>query len=215
MRIRSPEPKSASLPEAVPRRPPPKTDQAAASRILRELDRKILSCALCPLSRERTHAVPGEGHDQARLMFVGEAPGADEDSQGKPFIGRAGQLLTKIITAMGFSRQDVYITNVVKCRPPKNRTPVREEIEACRRYLEAQIEAIAPKVIVSLGKVATDFFYPSPMGMSKRRGQFVEYGEILVMPTFHPSYLIRNEGNRELRKAVWSDMKQVMAVLNE
>lgn len=212
---RSPEPKGPSPAESAPRSPAPRADQPAASRILRELDRKILSCTLCPLSRERTHAVPGEGHDRAKLMFVGEGPGADEDARGKPFIGRAGQLLTRIIAAMGFSRQDVYITNVVKCRPPKNRTPVREEIEACAPYLLAQIEAIAPKVIVSLGKVATDFFLPSPTGMTKRRGQFIEYGKILVMPTFHPSYLIRNEGNRELKKAVWSDMKQVMAVLSE
>ena len=203
------------LAEAIPRPQIRRMDRMAASKILRELDRKILTCTLCPLSRERTHAVPGEGHEQAELMFVGEGPGADEDIRGKPFIGRAGQLLTRIIAAMGFNRQDVYITNVVKCRPPKNRTPFRGEIEACRPFLTAQIEAIAPKVIVSLGKVATDFFHPSPAGMSKRRGQFVEFGKILVMPTFHPSYLIRNEGDKELRKRVWQDMQQVMAILNE
>ncbi|MGB7295682.1 MAG: uracil-DNA glycosylase [Candidatus Aminicenantales bacterium] len=206
---------AAPLPEAIPPSRTRRADRAATSKILQELDQKILTCTLCPLSRERTHAVPGEGHDQAKLMFVGEGPGADEDSQGRPFIGRAGQLLTKIIAAMGFGRQDVYITNVIKCRPPGNRTPVRREIEACRPYLIAQIEAIAPKVIVSLGKVATDFFQPSPTGMTKRRGQFVEYGKILVMPTFHPAYLIRNEGDRALKKAVWEDMKQVMAVLGE
>jgi uracil-DNA glycosylase family 4 len=184
-------------------------------KVLEELNNKILTCMLCPLSQGRTHAVPGEGHVRAELIFVGEGPGADEDVQGRPFVGRAGQLLTRIIKAMGYQREDVYITNIVKCRPPKNRTPVREEVEACRPYLIAQIEAIAPRVIVSLGKVATDFFHPSATGMTKLRGHFIEYGKIPVMPTFHPSYLVRNEGNKELKKLVWQDMKQVMAVLGK
>ncbi len=183
--------------------------------VLQEIAQKILTCALCPLSQSRTNAVPGEGNSRAELMFVGEGPGADEDSQGRPFVGRAGRLLTRIIAAMGYKREDVYITNIVKCRPPKNRTPGREEAEACKPYLIAQIEAIAPRVIVSLGKVATDFFHPSPTGMTKLRGQFVEYGKVLVMPTFHPSYIVRNEGNKELKKLVWQDMKQVMAVLSK
>jgi uracil-DNA glycosylase family 4 len=185
------------------------------SNVLQEIAKKILACTLCPLSQGRTNAVPGEGNSRAELMFVGEGPGADEDSQGRPFVGRAGQLLTRIITAMGYKREDVYITNIVKCRPPKNRTPAREEADACKPYLIAQIEAIAPRIIVSLGKVATDFFHPSPTGMTKLRGQFVEYGKILVMPTFHPSYIVRNEGNKELKKLVWQDMKQVLAVLSK
>jgi len=148
-------------------------------------------------------------------MFVGEGPGADEDIQGRPFVGRAGRLLTKIIAAMGFKREDVYITNVVKCRPPKNRQPERGETDACRPYLVAQIKAISPRVIVTLGKVAVDFFQPSATGMTKRRGHFIEYEKRLVMPTFHPSYLVRNEGNRELQRAVWQDMQQVMAVLGK
>jgi len=184
-------------------------------KVLQDIAQKILICTLCPLSQGRTNAVPGEGNNRAEVMFVGEGPGADEDSQGRPFVGRAGQLLTRIITAMGFKREDVYITNIVKCRPPKNRTPVREEIDACKPYLISQIEAIAPRVIVSLGKVATDFFHPSPTGMTKLRGQFVEYGKVLVMPTFHPSYIVRNEGNKELKKLVWQDMKQVMAILSK
>ena len=147
-------------------------------------------------------------------MFVGEGPGADEDIQGRPFVGRAGQLLTKIVAAMDFTRKDVYITNVVKCRPPQNRTPARDEIEKCRPYLLTQIETIAPRVIVCLGRVATDFFHPSAAGMSSLRGNFVEYGNILVMPTFHPSYLIRNEGNKEIKKLVWQDMQKVMAALS-
>jgi DNA polymerase len=183
-------------------------------RILHALEEKILSCALCPLARGRTRAVPGEGNSSASLMFVGEGPGADEDVQGRPFVGKAGQLLTKIISAMNFKRPDVYIANIVKCRPPQNRTPFREEIEKCRPYLLAQIECIAPRVIVSLGKSATDFFHPSAAAISGLRGNFIEYGKILIMPTFHPSYLIRNEGNKEIKRLVWQDMQKVMDVLS-
>lgn len=181
--------------------------------ILKDVEEKVLRCRLCRLSQGRTLAVPGEGSYEAPLMFIGEAPGADEDIQGRPFVGKAGQLLTKIIAAMGFARGDVYITNVVKCRPPQNRTPFRDEIETCRPYLLTQIETIAPRVIVGLGKVATDSFHPSAAGMSSLRGNFIEYGKILVMPTFHPSYLIRNEGNKEIKKLVWQDMQKVMAAL--
>jgi DNA polymerase len=183
--------------------------------VLHDLEEKILRCTLCPLSRNRTKAVPGEGDYEARLMFVGEAPGEDEDIQGRPFVGRAGQLLTRIIEAMKFKRDQVYITNVVKCRPPKNRTPVREEIEQCRAYLTAQIEAIGPNVIVSLGKVATDFFHPAAAGMTRLRGHFIEYRRILVMPTFHPSYVLRNEDAKGVKKLVWEDMQQVMAALGK
>lgn len=214
-RMKGPEVGIAPTTEAAPRSHIQRTDSAEKPKALQDLNQRILTCTLCPLSQGRTHAVPGEGHDRAELMFVGEGPGADEDFKGRPFVGRAGQLLTRIIAAMDFRREDVYITNVVKCRPPKNRTPVREEIEACKPYLIAQIEAIAPRVIVSLGKVATDFFHPSPTGMTKLRGHFVEYGKILIMPTFHPSYIVRNEGNKELKKLVWQDMKQVMAVLDK
>ena len=180
---------------------------------LHALEEKVLSCRLCTLAATRTLAVPGEGSYDARLMFVGEAPGADEDIQGRPFVGRAGQLLTKIIEAMGFKREEVYITNIVKCRPPKNRTPLRPEIESCRGYLIAQIEAISPRIIVTLGKVATDFFIPSAAGMSALRGNFHRRGEILIMPTFHPSYLIRNEGDRTIKRLVWQDMQKVMVAL--
>lgn len=183
--------------------------------ILLSLQEKILRCTRCSLSAGRKNAVPGEGSFDTELMFVGEAPGADEDIQGRPFVGKAGQLLTKIIEAMKFRRNEVYITNVIKCRPPNNRTPVREEIERCKPYLLAQLEAIQPKVIVSLGKVATDFFIPSAAAMSILRGNFREYGRIQVMPTFHPSYLIRNEGDKKIKKLVWDDMKKVMAVLGK
>ncbi len=179
------------------------------------LEKEILSCQKCPLFQTRNHAVPGEGNLHAELMFVGEAPGRDEDVQGRPFVGRAGQLLTKIIQAMTFQRKDVYITNIVKCRPPGNRNPHGIEIERCKGYLLAQIEMIKPKVIVTLGKVAADFFISSPLGMTALRGDFYDFQQIRVMPTFHPSYLIRNEGNRKLRKMVWEDMKKVMAFLGK
>jgi uracil-DNA glycosylase family 4 len=173
----------------------------------------ILNCQKCPLAKTRTHAVPGEGNLDADLMFVGEAPGRDEDIQGRPFVGRAGQLLTKIIHAMKFQREEVYITNVVKCRPPGNRNPQVDEIASCKDYLLTQIERIQPKVIVTLGKVAADFFIRSSLGMTALRGDFYDFHNIKVMPTFHPSYLIRNEGNRKLKKMVWEDMKQVMSFL--
>lgn len=177
------------------------------------LIRKILSCQACPLFKGRTQAVPGEGNRQARLLFVGEAPGRDEDLQGRPFVGRAGQLLTRIIQAMGFSREEVYIANVIKCRPPENRTPRPDEVKACSPYLLRQIELIRPKVIVALGKVATDFLLQSPKSMSELRGNFGEFQGIPVMPTFHPSYLVRNEGNKEIKKMVWEDMKKVLKLL--
>jgi DNA polymerase len=179
------------------------------------LTERILGCQKCPLWRGRTHAVPGEGNIKTELMFVGEAPGRDEDIKGRPFVGKAGQLLTKIIEAMHFKREDVYITNVVKCRPPENRTPQRQEVEACRNYLQEQLEMIKPKVVVALGKVAADFFIESRAGMTALRGNFYQVGAIQVMPTFHPSYLVRNEGNKILKRMVWDDMKKVMACLGK
>ena len=179
------------------------------------LRERILSCQKCPLSQGRKNAVPGEGNLGTELMFVGEAPGRDEDIQGRPFVGRAGQLLTKIIHAMKFKREEVYITNIVKCRPPENRTPHKQEIEMCQDYLREQLGMIKPKVIVTLGKVAADFFIESKLGMTALRGNFYEFNNIKVMPTFHPSYIIRNEGNREIKKMVWEDMQKVMAFLGK
>jgi len=190
----------------------PVSAEDSSFRALRE---RILECQKCPLSRERIKAVPGEGNLEAELMFVGEAPGRDEDIQGRPFVGRAGQLLSKIIQAMNFRREEVYITNVVKCRPPNNRTPQRAEIEQCQGYLIAQIKMINPRVIVTLGKVATDFFIKSRLSMTSLRGKFYDFGSVQIMPTFHPSYLIRNENNRAIKKMVWEDMKKVMAYLGK
>jgi uracil-DNA glycosylase family 4 len=183
--------------------------------VYHSLRERVIHCQKCPLSQGRTNAVPGEGSLEAELMFVGEAPGRDEDLQGQPFVGRAGQLLTKIINAMEFKREDVYITNVIKCRPPENRTPYKEEIEKCQDYLLEQLELVKPKVVVALGKVATDFFVPSSKGMTALRGNFYPYGPLQVMPTFHPSYIVRNEGNRIIKKMVWEDMKKVMAFLGK
>jgi uracil-DNA glycosylase family 4 len=186
---------------------------AAERRSLEEIDKQVLVCRLCPLHKLRTHAVPGEGSRSAELMFIGEAPGRDEDAQGRPFVGRAGQLLRKIIAAMKFREDEVYITNIVKCRPPDNRVPHREEEAACSPFLVRQIELVRPRVIVTLGKTPTDYFVPGREGMTARRGNFGDYRGIPVMPTFHPSYLVRNEGNRELKRMVWEDMQKVMALL--
>jgi len=183
---------------------------------LEGLREQIIVCTKCVLSEGRTRAVPGEGDPQAALLFVGEGPGQEEDIQGRPFVGRAGQLLTKIIAAMSFERSQVFITNIVKCRPPGNRVPRREEVEACAPYLLAQIRVLRPKVIVTLGKSAADFFFPdAPLAMTALRGSFRDWNGIAVMPTFHPSYLVRNEGNLRLKKMVWDDMKKVMARLAE
>lgn len=178
-----------------------------------KLIKRIMGCTFCPLYKGRTQAVPGEGNRKAELMFVGEAPGRDEDIQGRPFVGRAGQLLTRIIQAMGFEREEVYIANVIKCRPPENRTPKPDEVKACSPYLVKQIELVKPRVIVALGKVAAEFLLQTNKSMSELRGNFGEYAGIPVMPTFHPSYLVRNEGNKEIKRMVWEDMKKVLKLL--
>jgi len=204
----APAPPSA-LPSLAER--PPQTDAERAA--LEEVARQVRACTRCALHRFRTKAVPGEGNPAAELMFIGEGPGRDEDLQGRPFVGRAGQLLRKIIAAMTFREDEVYIANMVKCRPPENRVPHLDEIEACSPYLIRQIELIRPRVIVTLGKTPTDCFAPGREGMTARRGRFGDYRGIPVMPTFHPSYLVRNEGNRELRRMVWEDMQKVMVLL--
>ncbi len=184
-------------------------------KVFSSLEQKIRQCRMCPLAQARKNAVPGEGCIDADLMFVGEGPGREEDIQGKPFVGRAGELLTRIIKAMKFDREDVYITNVIKCRPPENRDPKSSEIEACRGYLFKQIELISPKVIVTLGNVPTRFFLNTKAGITSLRGRFHTYKGIRIMPTFHPSYLVRNEEDRSLKKQVWTDMQKVMAVLGK
>ncbi len=187
-------------------------DAPFGSRALTEIRADLGDCRRCKLHTGRTQIVFGVGHPEARLMFVGEGPGADEDEQGVPFVGRAGQLLTQIIKAMGLAREDVYIANVVKCRPPGNRNPEPDEIEACSPFLKAQIASIAPVVIVALGKFAAQTLLQTETPISRLRGQFHRLDGVDVMPTFHPSYLLRNPS---AKREVWEDMKLVMGRLAE
>jgi len=177
---------------------------------LQEIRDEIGDCTRCKLHKGRTNIVFGVGDPHARLMFVGEGPGADEDVKGEPFVGRAGQLLTQIIKAMGLEREQVYIANVVKCRPPENRNPEPDEIEQCSPFLHAQIASVNPAVIVALGKFAAQTLLGVETPISRMRGQFHQLGSVAVMPTFHPSYLLRNPG---AKREVWEDMKMVMARL--
>lgn len=174
------------------------------------LKAEVETCNGCGLSKTRTNVVFGAGSERAKLMFVGEAPGEDEDLQGEPFVGRAGQLLTKIIEAMGLKRGDVYIANILKCRPPNNRPPEPGEILACRGNLRRQIDVIRPRVICTLGKFASQTLLNTEIPISVLRGKFGSYNGIKVMPTFHPAYLLRNPGDKKL---VWEDMKKVMKEL--
>jgi len=167
-------------------------------------------CLRCRLAGTRTQVVFGTGSPTADLMFVGEAPGRDEDRMGEPFVGRAGQLLTDIIKAMKLSRAEVYIANVIKCRPPENRNPETDELEACHPYITRQIEMIRPEVIVTLGKFALQSLTGKAFSISSVRGQWLMHGTVKVMPTFHPAYLLRTPS---AKKDVWADMKKVMAEL--
>jgi uracil-DNA glycosylase family 4 len=169
-------------------------------------------CRRCKLHGGRTTLVFGVGDPHAELMFVGEGPGADEDLQGEPFVGKAGQLLTKMIEAMGYRREQVYIANVVKCRPPGNRNPEPDEIEPCEPFLKRQIEAVRPKVIVALGKFAAHTLLRSTVPITRLRGSWGEYQGVRLMPTFHPAYLLRSP--QEKAKA-WEDLKLVMAALGK
>lgn len=190
----------------------PRNAAAAGSpeELLGAFRREMLGCVGCELSAKRKNVVFGAGSPLARLMFVGEAPGEDEDIQGLPFVGRAGQLLTKIIEAMGMKREDVYIANILKCRPPHNRAPLPDEIIACSGNVKRQIEIISPKVICTLGKFASQTLLKTETPISALRGTFHDYEGIKVMPTFHPAYLLRNPDDKRL---VWDDMKKIMKVL--
>lgn len=183
---------------------------------LEELRAAALVCVKCPhLARTRTQVVFGVGNPKAELMFVGEAPGADEDAQGEPFVGRAGQLLTRIIQAMGFRREDVYIANVLKCRPDMppgtsgNRKPTAQEMSTCLPWLERQIDLIKPRVMVALGATAVEGLLGATAPVSKVRGRWLDFRGIPVMATYHPAYLLRNQSISEKRK-VWEDMLQVL-----
>jgi len=188
---------------------------------LAEIRPDILACTKCPhLVRSRTQVVFGVGNADAELMFVGEAPGEDEDRQGEPFVGRAGELLTKIITTMGFSRRDVYIANVLKCRPdmppgePGNRKPRADEMQTCLPYLRQQIDIIRPRILVALGATAMQGLTGDMSSMARLRGRWHEFDGIPLMATYHPAYLLRNQSMSEKRK-VWEDMLLVLEKLGK
>ena len=193
-----------------------------AEQKLEDLKQQIINCKKCNLGKYRLNAVCGSGDPYANIMFVGEGPGFQEDHEGKPFIGRAGDLLTKIIEAMGFKRETVYIANIVKCHPMKNpenpelkgndRPPTMEEMQICQPYLDEQIKIIAPKVIITLGASSTRALLKTDDVISSLRGKFTEYMGIPLMPTYHPAALLRNP---KLKKDVWQDMKKVMALVNK
>jgi len=173
---------------------------------LASLKQFLEGCPRCKLSRTRTHIVFGQGNPMAELMFVGEAPGRDEDEQGLAFVGRAGQLLTKIIEAIGRKREDVFIANVLKCRPPNNRNPEADEVAACRPFLEEQLRLIAPRVVVTLGTFAAQALLETDEPIGRLRGRWQTARGQRVMPTFHPAFLLRSP---ERKKDVWEDMKKV------
>jgi len=176
--------------------------------LMRQLREEIGDCRKCKLSGKRTNIVFGEGNPDARLMFIGEAPGREEDRQARPFVGDAGRLLTRLIEKMGFRREDVYIANIVKCRPPMNRDPENDEIEKCQGFLQRQIEIINPDVIMSLGRIsALTLIGNDKLKISAIRGKFFDYHGIPLMPTFHPAYLMRNPKDKWL---TWNDAQKVL-----
>ncbi len=198
----------------------PQAEGATKAQAMREIQERAAVCVKCPrLASSRKNVVFGVGDIEAPLMFVGEAPGAEEDAQGEPFVGAAGQLLTRIIKTMGFSRETVYIANILKCRPDTpgqtagNRKPTPDEMKTCLPYLLAQIEVIRPKVIVALGATALEGLLGKTEGITKLRGKFLAFREIPLMPTFHPAYLLRNQALSEKRK-VWEDMLKVLERLD-
>jgi len=218
--LKRPAEQGSSQPAASVRsRQEPKPMQTAdAAKELEAIAAEVRQCRKCDLGSLRTNAVPGEGNPRPRIMFVGEAPGADEDAQGRPFVGRAGQLLDKIIEACGLYRQDVFIGNIRKCRPPDNRDPRPDEIISCLPYLQRQIEILNPEILVALGAHAARTLLNTNKAIGQLRGQFHEYftgigrPPIKLMATYHTAYLLRNY-TPDNRRRVWDDMKKVLAEL--
>lgn len=205
-----PAPPRAAAPESATAESAPVLSYPERVERLSAIAREVAACRNCCLCQERTHVVPGQGNPMSPLVFVGEGPGADEDEQGLAFVGRAGRLLGDIIKAMQLTRDDVFICNVVKCRPPGNRTPAPDEMTACEPFLKRQLEIIRPSVIVALGAVALRcLLRDNRISITKIRGHWHAYEGIPMMPTFHPAYLLRNPPEK---KWVWEDMKQVMHV---
>lgn len=189
----------------------PEPEPESASESLDAIRADLGDCTRCKLHTGRTNIVFGEGNPNASLMFAGEGPGADEDASGRPFVGAAGQLLDRIIESIGFRREDVYIANVVKCRPPGNRAPERDEATTCQPFLHRQIAAVSPKVIVVLGNTPLESLLGFKGGITKLRGKFYDFKGIPVMPTFHPAYLLRDPSKK---RDVWEDVKLVKARLD-
>jgi DNA polymerase len=203
-----PQPTRVDAPQVVSLFAEPGVARATTLEALREA---IGDCQRCKLAPHRTNLVFGVGNPKARLMFVGEGPGADEDARGEPFVGRAGQLLTEIITkGMRLRRADVYIANVIKCRPPGNRNPEPDEVDACEPFLLRQVDLIKPEVIVALGKFAAQTLLRTRAPITQLRGRWFDYRGIRLMPTFHPAYLLRNPAEK---RVVWQDIQQVMGAL--
>jgi uracil-DNA glycosylase len=216
--VHAPAPMPVAQAPIPPPDPPPLFQPKAGLTILdkcgslEEVREVLGDCKRCKLGGlGRRQVVFGVGNPAADIMFIGEGPGADEDIQGEPFVGKAGQLLTKIIEAgMGMKRSDVYIANVVKCRPPQNRDPEPDEIETCRPFLESQIRLVGPKVIVTLGRFAAQTLLNTTTGMMRLRGKWTDYHGVPVMPTFHPAYLLRNPADK---RATWEDIQEVLRFL--
>jgi DNA polymerase len=213
-KVAAPAPGPAPAPAAAPalaadREPddPARPTGATGLALVRD---ELGDCQRCKLAPLRTKLVFGVGNPNADLLFVGEAPGADEDAQGEPFVGKAGQLLTKMIEAMGYRREDVYICNVLKCRPPGNRNPEPDEVASCEPFLKKQLAAIRPRMIVALGKFAVQCLLRDDSPISRLRGNFRAYEGIPLMPTFHPAYLLRDPSKKKL---AWQDLKEVNAAL--
>ena len=202
-----------SMPFSMPKGTSPAAQPTAPAN-LEAVREELGDCRRCKLHLSRTNIVFGTGNPKAKLVFVGEGPGRDEDLQGKPFVGLAGQLLTKIIQAIQLSREDVYITNIIKCRPPGNRNPEPDEIKACEPFLIKQVQVIRPKLICALGTFAAQTLLKSEERISLLRGRFHSYRGILLMPTYHPAFILRNPGReRQLKGQVWEDIKEIMARL--
>ena len=196
-------PRNSAPTRKSPRTSPP---PSVSTRTLEEVREELGDCRRCKLHRTRTNIVFGTGNPRARLVFVGEGPGRDEDLQGKPFVGLAGQLLTKIIQAIQLTREEVYITNIIKCRPPGNRNPEPDEIQSCEPFLAKQLEVIRPGLICALGTFAAQTLLKTEERISLLRGKFHSYRGIPLMPTYHPAYLLRNP---QFKRDVWEDMKKV------
>ena len=205
-------PSSPPAPRPSSPRPPAPRPSRSGPDTLASIAAEIEACQLCPLAATRQHVVPGQGALQPDIMFIGEGPGADEDEQGLAFVGRAGQLLTKMINAMGYTREQVFIGNIVKCRPPGNRVPTPEEMAGCIPYLKRQIAVIQPKLIVCLGATAARGLVNETLPIGKARGSWREFEGIPVMLTFHPAYLLRDPRQKA---PCWADLKAVLARLGK